>query len=133
MNILQTLLAIDAKEIEMPKGTHKMFCRKLKKELEFEIQAIDPEKVSKIQEDALDLTQGEIDAIDTYALKVFTIIEGCTIFRNAELMQHFEAHTPKELVKKILLSGEMDSLNNAINDLNGFEKDDKKVKKEIKN
>jgi hypothetical protein len=133
MNIVQTLLAIDAKEIEMPKGTHKMFCKKIKQELEFEIQAIDPERVAKIQEDAIDLSQGEIDGIDTYSLKVFTIIEGCPIFKDAELQKHFEAHTPKELVKKLLLSGEMDSLNNAINDLNGVEKDEKELKKKVKN
>ena len=89
MNIVQTLLAIDAKEIEMPKGIHKMLCKKLKKELEFEIQAIDPERVSKIAEDAIDLTGGEIDKIDTYGMKVFTIIEGCPLFRNEEVMTTF--------------------------------------------
>lgn len=133
MNIVDELLKIDAGEIEMPKGVHKMKCKKLKKELLFEIQAIDAEKVAKINEDAIDLEGGTLNSIDSYGLKVFTIIEGCPMFKDEKLMSHFNAHTPKELVKKLLLSGEMDSLVDAINELNGHEKDKKKVKKEIKN
>ena len=49
-NIVDQLLKLDANEIEMPKGTHKMYCKKLGQELEFEIEAIDAEKVAEIQE-----------------------------------------------------------------------------------
>ena len=37
-NIVDQLLKLDANEIEMPKGTHKMYCKKLGQELEFEIE-----------------------------------------------------------------------------------------------
>ena len=53
-NIVDQLLKLDANEIEMPKGTHKMYCKKIGKELEFEIEAIDAEKVAEIQEMAID-------------------------------------------------------------------------------
>ena len=89
-NIIDQLLKIDANKIEMPKGTHKMYCKKLGQELEFEIEAIDAEKVAEIQEMAIDITKGEINSIDTYKLKVETIACGC----------------------------KMDSLNEAINKLN---------------
>lgn len=133
MNIVDMLLAVDAKEIEMPKGEHKMYCKKLGKELVFPIEAIDPERVAKNQERAIDLSKGEVSSIDTYSLKVFNIIDGCSMFRNKEIQDHFNAPTPKELVKKLLLSGEMDALSNAINDLNGVMEDEAKVDEEIKN
>ena len=133
MNIAEQLLKIDAKEIEMPKGEHKMFCKKLGKELVFPIEAIDPERVARNTERAIDLSKGEIDKIDTYALKVFNIIDGCPTFKNKELQEHFGVPTPKELVKVLLLSGEMDSLSAAINELNGVTEDEKELEEEIKN
>ena len=117
-NIIDQLLKIDANKIEMPKGTHKMYCKKLGKELEFEIEAIDAEKVAEIQEMAIDITKGEINSIDTYKLKVETIAAGCKMFKDKELQKHFRALNQRELIKKLLLSGEMDSLNEAINKLN---------------
>ena len=117
-NIVEQLLKLDANEIEMPKGTHKMYCKKLGQELEFEIEAIDAEKVAEIQEMAIDITKGEINSIDTYKLKVETIAAGCKMFKNKELQKHFKALNHRELIKKLLLSGEMDSLNEAINKLN---------------
>ena len=60
-----------------------------------------------------------------------TIIEGCpSIFKNKELMKHFGAVTPKELVKKLLLSGEMDDLKAEIDKLGGYdrEEDEEEVK-----
>lgn len=133
MNIVEQLLKIDAKEIEMPKGEHKMFCKKLGKELVFQIEAIDPERVARNQERAIDLSKGEISNIDTYSLKVLNIVEGCPMFKDAGLQEHFGVPSPKDLVKKLLLSGEMDSLSNAINELNGVLESDAEVEKEIKN
>ena len=59
-NIIDQLLKMDLNEIEVPKGVHKMYCKKLGKELEFEIEAIDAEKVAEIQEMSIDITKGEI-------------------------------------------------------------------------
>lgn len=133
MNIVEQLLKIDANEIEMPKGEHKMFCKKLGKEFVFPIEAIDPERVAKNQERAIDLSKGEISKIDTYSLKVLNIIEGCPMFKNTELQEHFGVPSPKDLVKALLLSGEMDSLSAAINKLNGVEEDEEEIEEEIKN
>ena len=117
-NVIDQLLKMDLNEIEVPKGVHKMYCKKLGKELEFEIEAIDAEKVAEIQEMSIDITKGEINSIDTYKLKVETIAAGCKMFKNKELQKHFKALNHRELIKKLLLSGEMDSLNEAINNLN---------------
>ena len=128
-NIIDQLLKMDANEIEVPKGVHKMYCKKLGKELEFEIEAIDAEKVAEIQEMSIDITKGEINSIDTYKLKVETIANGCKMFKDKDLQKHFNALNHRELIKKLLLSGEMDSLNEAINNLNSvteLEKDEVK-------
>ena len=117
-NTIEKLLKLDASKIEMPKGTHKMYCKKLGQELEFEIEAIDAEKVAEIQELAIDITKGEINSIDTYKLKFKTIANGCKMFKDKDLQKHFNALNHRELIKQLLLSGEMDSLNEAINKLN---------------
>ena len=73
--------------------------------------------------------KGEINSIDTYKLKVETIAAGCKMFKNKELQKHFKALNHRELIKKLLLSGEMDSLNEAINNLNSVtELESKEVK-----
>ena len=128
-NIIDQLLKMDANEIEIPKGVHKMYCKKLGKELEFQIEAIDAEKVAEIQEMSIDIAKGEINSIDTYKLKVETIANGCKIFKNKDLQNHFKAINHRELIKKLLLSGEIDSLNEAINNLNSAAKlEDTEVK-----
>lgn len=132
MNTIERLLKIDAGKIKMPEKDIIIKLRKLNnEEFTFPCKAVDPEIVAELQENALEFSDGNIDKIKMYHTKVMTIIEGCpAIFKNQDLMKHFSTATPKELVKKLLVSGEMDELNNKINELGGY---DKKKKKEIKN
>ena len=59
-------------------------------------------------------------------------MEGCSdVFRNKEVLEHFKAPTPKELINKLLLAGEIDELYNTINELNGYDKEDEE--EDIKN
>ena len=51
------------------------------------------------------------------------------MLKDKDLQKHFNALNHRELIKKLLLSGEMDSLNEAINNLNSvteLEKDEVK-------
>ena len=51
------------------------------------------------------------------------------MLKNKELQKHFKALNHRELIKKLLLSGEMDALNEAINKLNSVtEVEDKEIK-----
>ncbi|MDC9381562.1 XkdN-like protein, partial [Clostridioides difficile] len=70
---------------------------------------IDPEKLGSIQEKAVELKQGDIESVKIYSTKILTILEGCPMFKNKDLLEHFGSPTPKELIKKLLLAGEMDS------------------------
>ncbi|KZL94369.1 phage tail assembly chaperone [Clostridium magnum] len=134
MNIVEKLLKIDAGKIEMPKKDIKLQLKKLGQEVEFPCKAIDPERYAEIQEGAIELKKGDIKKINMYEMKAMTIIAGCPeVFKNEEVMKHFNAPTPKELIRKLLLSGEMDDLYNAINELSGYKKDDDEDEEKIKN
>lgn len=132
MNTVEKLLKFDAGKLKTPEKEIKMRLKKLdNQEFTFRIKAIDPEFVAEMQENSIEIRNGDIDKIKTYNQKVFTIIEGCPdIFKNKDIMRHFNCPTPKELVKKLLLSGEMDKLKSEIDKLNGYDQD---KKEEIKN
>lgn len=69
-------------------------------------------------------------------LQLFTVIEGVVdatgapMFKNKELMSKFKVSTPKDLVRAILLSGEIAKIYGEISELAGF--GDNAVK-EVKN
>ena len=132
MNIIDKLMKIDAGTLETPKAVHRMFVKKIGEELEFEIEAINAEKATEIQQKAIKIENGNVSDIDVYKTKVLTIMEGCQMFKDKELREHFKAPTPKELINKLLLIGEVDALVNAINDLSDL-KEIEKAEDEIKN
>ena len=133
MNVIDKLLKMDAGKIKLPEKDIVVKLKKLgNEEFTFPCKALDPELVAELQEDALEFDDGGLNKIRVYNTKVMTIIEGCpVVFKNQDILKHFGVLTPKELVKKLLLSGEMDELNNQITALNGYDK--KKDESEVKN
>ena len=132
MNIIDKLMKIDAGTLETPKAVHKMFVTKVGEVLEFEIEAINAEKATEIQQKAIKIENGNVSDIDVYKTKVLTIMEGCQMFKDKALREHFKAPTPKELINKLLLKGEVDDLVEAINNLSDLKKIEK-AEDEIKN
>ena len=132
MNIIDILMKIDAGTLETPKKVHKMYVKKIGQVLDFEIQAINAEKATEIQQKGIKLEDGNLTDIDVYKTKVLIIIEGCPMFKDKSLREHFNCPTPKELINKLLLKGEVDDLVDAINDLSDLKKIEK-VDEEIKN
>ena len=131
MNTVEKLLKIDAGKIKAPEKDVKMKLKKIGEEFTFPCKAVDPEYVAELQENSITFKRGDISKIKMYDTKVLTIIEGCpSIFKNKELIEHFGVATPKDLVKKLLLSGEMDDLKAEIDKLGGYdpEKDEEEVK-----
>ena len=130
-NIIDQLLKIDLGEIEVPKCTKKIYLKKLKQEFEFECIALDAEKNSEIQMKAMGINNGSIDEIDMFKLKAYTVIEGCKeVFKNKDLMKHFNCPIPLELVRKLLLDGELTELFETINNLSSYQEIEEE---EIKN
>ncbi|RXI57239.1 XkdN-like protein [Clostridium tetani] len=135
MNIVEQLLALDAGRLEMPSKEVTLKLGKLGgAEVTFLCKAVSPEKMAKIQDNLIEISKkGNIQGTNMGKNKVLTVMEGCSdTFRNKDLLEHFNAPTPKELINKILLAGEIDELYNTINELNGYEQDEEE-EEEIKN
>lgn len=121
-NIVEELLKIDLGEVEIPKETKKIYLKKLKKEFSFECVALDAEKANEIRMKSIDLASGTVDDIDMFKLQAYTVIEGCkNVFKNKDLMKHFNAPTPIELVRRLLLDGELTELSNTITELSSYQ------------
>ena len=132
MNIIDKLMKIDAGTLETPKAIHKMFVTKVGEVLDFEIEAINAEKATEIQQKAIKIENGNVSDIDVYKTKVLTIMEGCPMFKDKAPREHFKCPTPKELINKLLLKGEVEDLVDAINNLSDLKKIEK-AEDEIKN
>lgn len=132
MNIIDKLMKIDDGMLETPTAIHEMYVTKIGEKLEFEIQAINPEKMDDIQQKAVKIENGEVVGVDLYKTKVLTILEGCPMFKDKALREHFNCPTPKELIGKLLLKGEIDALVEAIDNLSEL-KEIKGAEDEIKN
>ena len=132
MNIVDKLLKMDAGKIKTPEKEIKLNLKKLGgEEFVFPCKAIDPEYVTELQENSIEFKKNGISKIKIYDTKVMTIVEGCPeVFKNKEVIKHFGAATPKDLVKKLLVSGEIDELKAEIDALGGYDDDDEE---EVKN
>lgn len=131
MNTVEKLLKIDAGKLKMPEKTVTLKLAKLGIELDFPCVAISPETYSEIQENSIEMKKGDIKRINMHKMKILTIIEGCpAVFKSKEVMDHFGCATPRDLINKLLLSGEIDDLYKTITELNGYEEDEEE---DIKN
>ena len=134
VNAVDYLLKLDAGKIKRPEGKHKMQCSMVKAELEFPIKAIDPERLDNIKMDSMDMKKGDVKNIRMFNMKADTILAACDLFTNADVQAHFGVHSPIDLLKFLLLPGEIDSLYSAINKLMGFdEESEEELDKEVKN
>ena len=120
MSVLALLLNADVKKIE-EKQTKKMEIPRLSAALGapfvLELQPIDPELYSEIQESAVKLDKkGGLKSIDTYALSVRTCVEGIKdpSMKDKGLMKKFGAASPNDLVKKLFLAGEISDISQEI-------------------
>ena len=134
-NIIQDLLNFNVGDLTTPKKDFTMALKKLGGEYTFPIQAIDPEVMSELQENLIKMNakSSDVSMKGSYHKDCMVIIEGCPkVFKNDDIKRHFNAATPKELVKKMLLSGEIKDLTAEIEKLSGYEPDEDK-KEEVKN
>ena len=134
MNTLELLLKADTGQFKLP--TKKVEIPRLSAifngQAVFICQALSPVKNNEIQEAAANFTNGQIQGIDMGQVQMTTVLAGVTDpnLKDKELMTHFNVPTPAELVKKLLLPGEIVTLFNVISEISGFGED---VIKEVKN
>lgn len=107
-------------------------------------EGLSPDVYESVQESALSIKGKDVD-LDMNLLQTLAVIEGVKavtvdengnkvagglLLKNSDLLSKFKAPTPKELCKKIFLSGEVANMYNAISALSGFSEN---AVKELKN
>jgi hypothetical protein len=123
-NSLDLLLKLNPEQMSRPskKIEMKRLSQVLGEKVIFTCQAIYSDKFAEIQEQAVKIGNGQIENIDTGEIQTFTVLEGVKEpnLKSKELREKFNCPTPKELVKNLLLPGELTQLYNIISDLSGF-------------
>lgn len=137
VNVLDLLLGSDIGEIKLP--TKQVEITRLSEAFGapfvLTVSALSPEKYEEVQDMAVSIKGKDAD-IEITLLQLLVVMEGVVdpsgkpMFKNKELMQKFKASTPKELVRKLLLSGEIANIYAEISSLTGFGEG---VVKEVKN
>lgn len=127
VNVLDLLLGSDIGEIKLP--TKEMEITRLSDvfgaPFVVTLSALSPDKYEEVQDMAVSIKGKDAD-IEISLLQVLVVMEGVMdpngkpMFKNKDLMAKFKASTPKELVRKLLLSGEIASIYGVIADLSGF-------------
>lgn len=122
-NVLDLLLGVDAGKIQKPRKEVKIksLSEALGQDVVFIVEALTSDQYDKIQQNSLTINGKDVD-INMQDMQIFTIIEGTVDpnLKSKELREKFGAPTPKELVKTLLLSGEIMQLYNIISELSGF-------------
>lgn len=137
VSILDLLLGADTGKIKLP--TSEVEITRLSevfgKPFILTCQALTPEKYEEVQDMALQVSGKDVD-LDLAQLQLFTVMEGVIdsngnpLFKSKELRTKYKVPTPKEVVRKVLLSGEIVAVYTEIAKLTGF--DDGAVK-QVKN
>lgn len=118
MNIIDALLATDAKKLE--ESTSKKYeitrlTKVLGQKFEIEICGLTSKKINEL----LDM--------ETKDIRNFTIMEALKVdgkkLNNPKLMEKFGVVEPPEVLDKIFTSGELDAIYKQINELSGYKKD----------
>ena len=139
MSLIDKLLQMDNKTLtEMPKREVEVprLTQVLGEPFKVVCQAIDGERYADIQTASIDLNKkGGVRNINLFDMQVLTVIDGVVepSLKDTKLLNHFGCVTPKELVKKLFLAGEIAELSNVVTELSGYDKteeDEEEVKKQ---
>jgi len=139
MSLIDKLLTTDAGKLtEKPHKKYEVerLSKKLNSKFELELEALNPKRYAEIQRQSVDLNKkGGIKDFNMFDLQVLTLLDGVKEpnLKEKKLLDHFSVITPKELVSKLFLSGEIADIYNEINVLSGYDKDEDETDEEIKN
>ena len=100
------------------------------------VQAIDSEVLAEITEDHTEYSKnGKRRRQNNYAIGKEIVVNGLIEpdLRNAELMKHYGAVTPNDLVDKLFLAGEVGKIAETVNELCGLEKTQTEIDEYVKN
>jgi hypothetical protein len=119
MNTIEQLLSLDANKLELPKREVEVtrLSDLTGKKVIFKLQGLDTETVDSIREMSI-----KENSVSTSELRAGFILAGVKEpnLRDPALLKKFGVPTPPEVVNKLLLPGERDTLFEEISDLSGF-------------
>ncbi|MBP0725534.1 XkdN-like protein [Bacillus sp. RG28] len=125
MSVVDLLLKMDKNKLELQ--TKEIEIKRLSQAagepIIFKVQAIPQPIMDEIQDMAMKInpTTKELD-LDLTELKLATVLNGVIEpnFKDENLIKHYGAATPYDLIKKLFNSGERDAIYNEISVLNGY-------------
>lgn len=121
MSALDLLLKLDESKIKKPikQVEIKRLSEAAGEKVIFVCEAVSANKMAEIQEMVLDVKSQQIDVQE---MQLMTVLAGVREpnLKSKELLEKFHAPTPKELLQKLLLSGEITNLYNVISELSGY-------------
>ena len=126
MNAIDKLLKADIDKLT-EKPTAKIEIKRLSKvcgePFIMTVTALDGRLLAELAEDNTDIKGGKVKHADNYNMALDLIVNGTVDpdFKNADLMRKFGAHTPNDVVAKLLLPAEMGMVAEKITDLCGVE------------
>lgn len=139
MSLIDKLLTTDAGKLtEKPFEMYEIprLSEKLKTKFELRLEAVAPQRYAEIQRQTIDFNKkGGVKDVNMFNPKIMTLLEGIKEpnIKDKRLLDHFGVVTPKELIMKLFLAGEIDDIRNEIDILSGYEKDNEEADEEIKN
>lgn len=130
-NTLDMLLKADINKVKRPEKEVEItrLSEVVGQPVIFKMRALSPDEVDEIQEMAIDMKSGDIDVGKLRVHGVlYSVVE--PDLKNKDLQKHFNSSSPKDLLKTMLLAGEIDHLWSTSQELSGY--GDKAVRK-VKN
>jgi hypothetical protein len=141
MSLVDKLLQIDARKLtELPTGKYevKRLSEITKTKFELKLSAIHPQRYAEIQRVGVEMNKkGGVKEVKLYEIQSLALVEGVKdpSLKDPELQKHYSAVTPKDLVGKMFLPGEIAEIYAEIQELSGYEADQDEAEEieEIKN
>lgn len=123
MSVVNTLLKIDAGKLDLPQKEFKIkrLSEAAGEPVIFTLKGLPDHKFDEIREMSTTVN-GDSIKVDQKEVRLATIVNGVVEpdFKDKSLMEHYGVKTPYDLVKKLLNSGEIESLYEEISNLSGF-------------
>ncbi|WP_454054575.1 phage tail assembly chaperone [Clostridium sp. Marseille-Q7071] len=126
MSTIDLLLKVDTNKLFRPEKQVeiKRLSELAGEKVVFTCQALNASEIEEATNNALTIkSDGEVD-IKNNDMQLFVLLSGVKEpnLKSKELREYYECLTPKDLINKLLLPGEVSHLYNTINDLSGFGK-----------
>ena len=137
MNIVEKLLKLDAGTLVISSREVKVdkLSEALGEDAMFTCNPVTLDRYNEIQSNAINFDKkGNVKGINTGNMQLEMVLAGVPEIKDKDLLSHFNASTPEELLKNPLLftPGDIAKLANAVSELSGISEIEK-ADEEIKN